>query len=327
MNGLNLEELSTTNYYIFVKVAFSNNEEKYYSLSNASEYTKTTYYTLTKNNSNNEINIHFDKYNDISFMGLACNSIESLPNDVYDIAIDPGHGGKDVGATSNGYYESDIVLSCAKILKEQLENFGYKVFLTRDGSEPKTEDTAYNMYDDDGRINIAQESHAKILLSLHMNSNSADLSSGGIEIYAPSNCNLDLSKLIADNMVNFANTSFSSLTTFKKADGVYVRNFNNADILAFKAKAEKSGYEPYSITTSTPYLYVIREIGGIATNAFVDGRNKYYGSNKYYKSNVGIEGYLIELAYMIIDKDLNNVIKNKDLYMKAIANSINEFYN
>ena len=30
---------------------------------------------------------------------------------------------------------------------------------------------------------------------------------------------------------------------------------------------------------------------------------------------------------MIIEKDLNNVIKNENLYMQAIADSINEFYN
>ena len=66
---------------------------------------------------------------------------------------------------------------------------------------------------------------------------------------------------------------------------------------------------------------MIRETGGIATNAFVDGRNKNYGTNKYYNSNIGIETYSIELGYMHIEDDLDNILKNENLYMQAISNS------
>ena len=325
--GLDLESLSTTNYYIFLKVLFSNSEVKYYSLSNDTEYGNIDYYTLTRNNSNNKVYINFGSHNNIPFLGLNVSTIQKLPENVYDVVIDPGHGGKDIGATSNKHYESEIVLDCAKNLKSKLENLGLKVFLTRDGSEPKDEDTAYNMYDDNGRVTKANESGAKILLSLHMNSNSSKLSKGGVEIYAPSNCDLSLAQLLADNIVKTANTTYSSLKTYQKANGVYVRNFTEYDILTFKNKAIQAGYEPYNINTSTPYLYMIREIGGIATNAFVDGRNTYYSANKYYNSNIGLEGYLIELGYMIIDKDLNNVLNNEDLYMQAISNSLKSFYN
>jgi hypothetical protein len=219
------------------------------------------------------------------------------------------------------------VLNCALTLKSKLEDLGLKVLLTRDGSETKDEVTAYNMYDDNGRVTIANESGAKVLISLHLNSNSVDVSSGGVEVYAPGECDLSFAQMLATNIVKSANTSYSKLSSFKKADGVYVRNFTNADILGFKTKAISSGYEPYSITTTTPYLYMIREIGGICTNAFVDGRNTSYSGNKYCNSNVGIEGYLIELGYMIIDDDLQNVISNGDLYMQGIADSISEFYN
>ena len=108
--------------------------------------------------------------------------------------------------------------------------------------------------------------------------------------------------------------------------GVYVRNFTKADILAFETRANRDGYEPYNITTSTPYLYIIRETGGISTNAFVDGRNTDYGTNQYYNSNIGIETYLIELGYMSVDKDLTNLVQNSDNYMEAIAESIRSFY-
>ena len=102
---------------------------------------------------------------------------------------------------------------------------------------------------------------------------------------------------------------------------MYVRNFNNADILAFTSRAQKNGYEPYNITTSTPYLYIIRETGGISTGAFVDGKNTNYNSN------VGIESYQIELGYMKIEEDLNNIVNNYDKYMEAIANAVLQFAN
>ena len=105
-----------------------------------------------------------------------------------------------------------------------------------------------------------------------------------------------------------------------------MRNFTNADILAFESKAKKAGYDPYSITTSTPYLYIIREVGGINTNAYVDGRNKSFGTNKYYNSNYGIEGYKIYLGYMDIEQDLNNIVSNYSSYAEAICNAIKDFY-
>ena len=319
--GLYLENLAKDKYYVFLKIVFSNSEVKYYSLENASKYEDTAYYTITKNETNNKININFSNYNNLPFMAISVEDIENLPDNVYDIAIDPAHGGKDLGAQNNGYYESDIVLKCAKILKEKLEKSGYKVYLTRDGSESKTEDMANNMYNENGRINKVQESHAKILISLHVNSNSKKLSKGGVEVYAPSNCNLDFAKLLANNIVKKANTSYSTFSLYKQADGVYVHNFSDAEISAFKSRAISAKYEPYSITKTTPYLYMIRETGGIATNAFVDGRNKNYGTNKYYNSNIGIETYSIELGYMHIDDDLDNILKNENLYMQAISDS------
>ena len=74
------------------------------------------------------------------------------------------------------------------------------------------------------------------------------------------------------------------------------------------------------------YLFMLRETGGIATNAYVDGRNPYFSANKYYNSNVGIESYLIELGYMNVNEDLYNIVNNDDSYMDAIAESIKTFY-
>lgn len=325
--GLDLESLPINNYYVLLKVTFSNSDVKYYSLKNSSEYKDLTYYTITKNQTNNKIDISFKQSKNLQYMNLVVEKAVSLPDNVYDIAIDPGHGGKDKGAKSGDYTEAELVLKCGLDLKTKLENLGFKVFISRDGTENQSEDTANNMYNENGRVNILNNSHAKILLSLHLNEYNYNKKTGGVEVYAPCNCNLDFASKIAKNIVNTANTHYSELKTFKVQEGVYVRNFNNADILAFTSRAQKNGYEPYNITTSTPYLYIIRETGGISTGAFVDGRNTSYGKNNSFNSNVGIESYQIELGYMKIDEDLNNIVNNYDKYMEAITQAILQFAN
>ena len=49
-------------------------------------------------------------------------------------------------------------------------------------------------------------------------------------------------------------------------------------------------------------------------------------ANKYFNSNVGVEGYLIELGYMKVENDLNNILDNLDKYIEGISQSISSFY-
>ena len=325
--GIDLESFNISSYYLLLKIMYSNGQEKYYSLSNNTEYENVEYYTITKNSENNKVYINFNEYNSIPYLNIHVSKAEQLPDDVYDVVIDPGHGGVDVGAMNGNYYESNIVLDCAKQLKTKLENLGLKVLLTRDGTEDENENTAYNMYDDDGRITVAVESHAKLFISLHMNSNEAYLHTGGVEVYVPDNFDLTFAKLLAKNIVTMANTNYSNMDTYKVSDGVYMHNFSEQDIISAEEEALKAGYEPYeNITTSTSYLFMLRETGGIATNAYVDGRNTIYSANKYYNSNVGLESYLVELGYMSVDEDLDNILNNSNSYMEAIAESIREHY-
>ena len=320
--GLDLESLEVEDYYILLKVKFSNDETKYYPLSNNTEYGNIEYYTLTRNHTNNRINIDFTTINNLPILGFHITEVNELPEDVYDVVIDPGHGGSDVGAVSGRYMESEIVLDCALELKTQLEAIGLKVLLTRDGSESEEEYTMYNIYDEDGRVTMANKSHAKVLISLHLNSNLSDNVDGGVEIYASSNSDLTLAKMLADNIVKTAGTGYSTMETDKVEEGVYVRTI---EIQNYRNRS--SYFRTYNgIFDSIPYLYIIREIGGIATGAYVDGTNKAYGVNEYLNSNVGVEGYLVELGYINVDEDLDNILENEDLYMKAIVDSITTFY-
>ena len=319
--GLNLETLQTTNYYMLLKLQFPNNETKYYSLKNDTEYGNIEYYTLTRNNANQKININFNTFENIPFLGLNITKVNELPQNVYDVVIDPGHGGNDTGAISGRYEEAEIVLDCAKELKKQLEEIGLKVLITRDGTESPEEYNTYNIYDEEGRVTLANESHAKILISLHLNSNESDSVDGGVEVYVAPNCDLTLAKKLADNIVKTANTEYSEMESYKEENGVYVRTIDVGKSRNILTSRNYNG-----IFDLIPYLFIIRETGGIATGAYVDGTDSDYSENIYRNLNVGVESYLIELGYINVNKDLNNILRKQNLYMQAITNSIKTFY-
>lgn len=320
-NGIILDNLSDGKYYILLRLTLNNSiEPRYYSFSNSSTYNSLDYYTITKENSNKKAEISFsDKtYNGKEYK-LSSIEIEEtiLPENIYDIVIDAGHGGSDVGEKVSSITEADLTLEYAKLLKENLEANGYKVKLTRDDNNTGTY-TYTNMYDSNGRISIACSSKAKLMISFHVNNGYDNFD--GFEIYAPCKSNLNFAGEMADKIKNSSSILFSNNTSFKKRDGVYVRNFTNNVIKDFESTAKKKGYEPYNITTDTPYLYTIREVGGIATGAYVDGRNKDYSKNEYYNSNHGIECYQIELGY--IKKDLEIIQNEKQNYISAITEAI-----
>lgn len=91
------------------------------------------------------------------------------------VALDPGHGGSDPGAVSNGHRESDLVWKIANYCKDELEaTYGTRVFLTRRGGEcPSLKERAAR----------AKSAGASILVSFHLNSG------GGVgsEVWVPNN--------------------------------------------------------------------------------------------------------------------------------------------
>ena len=320
-DGVNLENIPDGNYCMLLRAAYSDGTHAYYSLTDASGEQAITYYTLTKDNSNQKIQMSFAQDTDGTNLNyLEVNVAKSaLPDDVYDIVIDAGHGGKDTGASGNGYTESELTLQYAKALKSALEDKGYKIKLTRDGSEPADENMAYTMYDEDGRVSIACRSGAKYCLCLHLNSNAEKLTRGGVQIYCSIRGKGDFAKLVADGIVADAGTGYSNMQSDRVTDGVYAAPYSEKGISKNVATAEKYGYTPYDYS-GVDSLFMIR--GGIATGAFVDGRDTRYGSNEYRNSNTGVETLLIELGYISIDEDLKNIISNQKGYVKGIVDAV-----
>ncbi len=77
----------------------------------------------------------------------------------YTIIIDPGHGGRDPGAVSNGIKEKSITLAVSKELKRQLEKTGrYRVVMTRD------KDIYIKLRE---RVNISRRKKGDLFISIH----------------------------------------------------------------------------------------------------------------------------------------------------------------
>ena len=111
------------------------------------------------------------------------------------------------------------------------------------------------------------------------------------------------------------------MESYKEENGVYVRTIDVGKSRNILTSRNYNG-----IFDLIPYLFIIRETGGIATGAYVDGTDSDYSENIYRNSNVGLESYLIELGYINVNKDLNNILRKQNLYMQAITNSIKTFY-
>ncbi|WP_044409040.1 N-acetylmuramoyl-L-alanine amidase [Thiomicrospira microaerophila] len=95
------------------------------------------------------------------------------------IAIDPGHGGRDVGAIGpTGVYEKDVVLALSKRLKQEIDaQPNMRAILTRDT------DVYLNLQE---RIAIARRHNADIFISVHADAYSSSSPRGG-SIYVLSN--------------------------------------------------------------------------------------------------------------------------------------------
>ena len=316
-DGINLEKLKVGNYIMLLcedKKETENDKRLCYNLVNNTEYKDNKYYTMTKDNKNNLITLNNKTYETYKYWDIDIKE-ETLPDDVYDIVIDPGHGGVDSGAVNGRYRESTYTLDYAKTLKEVLEEEGFKVKLTRDT------DKQIDNYGAGSRTGIAYETKAKLFLSIHLNS-ATWKGQNGVEIYYAYEDNNTFAKLIADNIVKYANTTYSNNPQNKVLPGAYMRVYSKENIQALKNEAKREGYEPYNFTNHETYYYFIRETGGIMTHAFSDGRNKKYKENIYRNYNQGTEAYLLELGYISSNNDIKNIINNKDGYIKAIKESV-----
>ncbi|MBQ4557775.1 MAG: N-acetylmuramoyl-L-alanine amidase [Clostridia bacterium] len=92
----------------------------------------------------------------------------------YTIVLDAGHGGRDDGCSgvSTGVTESELNLKVVKKLKKMLEDFGFKVVLTRENQDGLYEDNVdnYKVSDMEKRKEIIENAKPNFVISIHHNS-------------------------------------------------------------------------------------------------------------------------------------------------------------
>jgi len=107
------------------------------------------------------------------------------------IVIDPGHGGKDPGATNGKYQEKKAVLAVALKLGKELKKRGYRVYYTR------TKDIYLQLR---SRTRVANDKNADLFISIHANaapSKSKHNSMYGLETFFLSPARSERSKNVA----------------------------------------------------------------------------------------------------------------------------------
>ncbi|MED1564070.1 N-acetylmuramoyl-L-alanine amidase [Alkalihalobacillus alcalophilus] len=97
----------------------------------------------------------------------------SIQQEIRQIVIDPGHGGRDPGGHRGNVEEKAIVLDVAKRVKDKLLYDGYEVIMTRE------RDTYISL---ENRVSVANDLNADLFLSIHANT-ANDSSINGVETH------------------------------------------------------------------------------------------------------------------------------------------------
>jgi len=138
-----------------------------------------------------------------------------LENQIFTVAIDAGHGGRDPGAIGpNELLEKDVTLSIAKRIAATLEEDGFNAILTRSVDE-------FVSLED--RIELAKKSQADILISIHTN-NSKNTEKGGIATYYNEHNNSRV--LVLDSLFHVEAKQLTSITDLggKDANFYIIKN-------------------------------------------------------------------------------------------------------
>lgn len=105
------------------------------------------------------------------------------------VVIDPGHGGKDVGAVYGERYEKDDNLTLALLVNEKLSEMGIESEMTRNRDKQVSLEN---------RCKIANFKKADLFVSLHRNSAEG---AKGVEIWISSD-STDNDKILAGNILD-----------------------------------------------------------------------------------------------------------------------------
>lgn len=149
----------------------------------------------------------------------------SVPQNGITILIDPGHGGKDPGATgSAGNKESVLNMQVALFLREYLLQSGYNVIMTRGDDGVLGADTWLSSAD---RKRIIKEASCDMVVSVHMNKFTDPAVHGAEVHYHPESEN---GKRLAEGIQAFLRSELDpeNKRTAKASKNLFTLNMNTA---------------------------------------------------------------------------------------------------
>ena len=157
-----------------------------------------------------------------SKLGTGCGKI---------IAIDPGHGGTDPGATGgSGLKEKTVVLNVGLMARDMLIEKGYRVVMTRTGDYRLSENLKEDLKK---RAEIANEANADLFVSIHANSFTSPTAHGTETYYHDSlSASSQSAKLANSIQRNLVNTLGRYDRNVKTEDFSVLRNAKMAAALA-----------------------------------------------------------------------------------------------
>lgn len=220
---------------------------------------------------------------------------------LYDVVIDPGHGGDEFGAVNGNLYEKSINLEQSLYEKQRFEAHGLKVLLLRD-----TDDNYGIMMGDEKFERIDRKAFAvgyygavsKIIYSNHHNS-SSNSSSAGWEILVPASATYDdllVEHKIADEWSNMYIQSTDPYYRF------YTKDFEKATP-SNKINGEVYDFEDYySVLRLSRKLFNVKNVlyEGAYMNNDSDMNWYYYSGNWKKLSEVKIKNYVESIGVKYI---------------------------
>lgn len=266
-DGIDLRFIEEGLYYIYL-------DQKPVYVTRAFSDAERVWHTVTRNGMAKRVELTMEA----GMLALRVTALEQLPAEVYDILIDPGHGGNDPGAVGNGTTEAIEVLKVSTYIAKRLEDHGLKVKLTRSGMEEPATNQACNYdacpYVENGRIEQIYATRSNYVISNHLNA-SANRQSRGSEVYS--------SVKTSDRWSSQVISAFESID----------RAIN--DVKASPSRVSTGSYKRAIENTKTDYYYMMRESGGLSTQGTsLQEMNSAYAKTPDY----GAETILIEYAYL-----------------------------
>lgn len=124
------------------------------------------------------------------------NSEIKAKGDTFVIALDPGHGGEDIGMSNGDTVEKNVTLDICSKLKIMLERQGYQAVMLRE------DDTRVAKED---RIQAANDSKADLLISIHCGYSDDASESGAVSHYKKeSKASENLAEMIQESLAEIS---------------------------------------------------------------------------------------------------------------------------